>query len=335
MPSIRDVARLAQVSHQTVSRVLNQHPSIRPETKQRVLEAMETLQYRPNRAARALVTSRSRTVGVLMATAGEFGPSSSVAAIEDAARQEGYWVNTANLTGTTPEAIVEAVEHLMEQAIEGLVVIAPQVRVFNVLSELALGVPVVSLQSASGALRAELAADQVDGARLATEHLIGLGHHEIVHIAGPRDWIEAESRMQGFLEAVSNADLPTRPPILGDWTAEFGYFAGRELARARDFTAVFAANDLMAVGVMHGLRDAGLDVPRAVSVVGFDDIPVAPHVWPPLTTVHQDFAELGRRTMALLLAEMRDEAPALGPVIVPRLVVRESTSAPLAARALG
>jgi DNA-binding LacI/PurR family transcriptional regulator len=335
MPSIRDVARLAEVSHQTVSRVLNQHPSIRPETKQRVLEAMETLQYRPNRAARALVTSRSRTVGVLMATAGEFGPSSSVAAIEDAARQEGYWVNTANLAATTPEAIVEAVEHLMEQAIEGLVVIAPQVRVFNVLAELALGVPVVSLQSVSGALRSELAADQVYGARLATEHLIGLGHHEIVHIAGPRDWIEAESRMQGFLEAVSDADLPTRPPILGDWTAEFGYFAGRELARARDFTAVFAANDLMAIGAMHGFRDAGLDVPRAVSVVGFDDIPVAPHVWPPLTTVHQDFAELGRRTMALLLAEMRGEAPVLGAVIEPRLVARESTSAPLAARALG
>ncbi|MDR5699514.1 LacI family DNA-binding transcriptional regulator [Agromyces aerolatus] len=334
MPSIRDVARLAEVSHQTVSRVLNQHPSIRPETKQRVLQAMETLQYRPNRAARALVTSRSRTIGVLMATTGEYGPSSSVAAIEDAARREGYWVNTANLAGTTPEAIVEAVEHLMEQAIEGLVVIAPQVRVFNVLAELSLGVPFVSLQSATGALRTELAADQVQGARIATEHLIELGHHEIVHLAGPRDWIEAESRMQGFLDAISDADLPTRPPILGDWTADFGYFAGRELARSRDFTAVFAANDLMAIGVMHGFRDAGLDVPRAVSVVGFDDLPVAPHVWPPLTTVHQDFAELGRRTMALLLAEMREEPTALGAVIEPRLVIRESTASPLAVRAV-
>lgn len=334
MPSIRDVARLAQVSHQTVSRVLNQHPSIRPETKQRVIEAMEALQYRPNRAARALVTSRSRTIGVLMATTGEYGPSSSVAAIEDAARHEGYWVNTANLSGTTPEAIGEAVEHLMEQAIEGLVVIAPQVRVFNVLAELSLGVPFVSLQSATGALRTELSADQVHGARIATEHLIGLGHHEIVHLAGPRDWIEAESRMQGYLDAISDADLPTRPPILGDWTADFGYFAGRELARSRDFTAVFAANDLMAIGVMHGFRDAGLDVPRAVSVVGFDDIPVAPHVWPPLTTVHQDFTELGRRTMALLLAEMRGEPTALGAVVEPRLVVRESTTSPLAVRAV-
>jgi DNA-binding LacI/PurR family transcriptional regulator len=334
MPSIRDVARLAQVSHQTVSRVLNQHPSIRPETKQRVIEAMETLQYRPNRAARALVTSRSRTVGVLMATSGEYGPSSSVAAIEDAARAAGYWVNTANLSGTTPDAIVEGVEHLMEQAIEGLIVIAPQVRVFNVLAELSLGVPFVSLQSATGALRTELAADQVRGARIATEHLIDLGHHEIVHLAGPRDWIEAESRMQGYLEAMSDADLPTRPPILGDWTADFGYFAGRELARRRDFSAVFAANDLMAVGVMHGFRDAGFDVPRAVSVVGFDDIPVAPHVWPPLTTVHQDFDGLGRRTMALLLAEMRGERAEIGPVIEPQLVVRESTSSPLAVRAV-
>jgi DNA-binding LacI/PurR family transcriptional regulator len=334
MPSIRDVARLAEVSHQTVSRVLNQHPSIRPETKQRVLEAMETLQYRPNRAARALVTSRSRTIGVLMATTGEYGPSSSVAAIEDAAREAGYWVNTANLSGTTPEAIVEGVEHLMEQAIEGLVVIAPQVRVFNVLSELSLGVPFVSLQSASGALRTELAADQVHGARVATEHLIQLGHHEIVHLAGPRDWIEAESRMQGYLEAMSDADLPTRPPILGDWTADFGYFAGRELARRRDFTAVFAANDLMAIGLMHGFRDAGLDVPRAVSVVGFDDIPVAPHVWPPLTTVHQEFAEAGRRTMALLLAEMRGAHAEPVSLLAPKLVVRESTTSPLALRAV-
>ncbi|WP_308798805.1 LacI family DNA-binding transcriptional regulator [Agromyces silvae] len=334
MPSIRDVARLAEVSHQTVSRVLNQHPSIRPETKQRVLEAMETLQYRPNRAARALVTSRSRTIGVLMATTGEYGPSSSVAAIEDAAREAGYWVNTANLSGTTPEAILEGVEHLMEQAIEGLVVIAPQVRVFNVLRDLSLGVPFVSLQSASGALRTELAADQVHGARAATQHLIELGHHEIVHLAGPRDWIEAESRMQGYLEAMSDADLPTRPPILGDWTADFGYFAGRELARRRDFSAVFAANDLMAIGLMHGFRDAGLDVPRAVSVVGFDDIPVSPHVWPPLTTVHQEFAEAGRRTMALLLAEMRGVHVEPESPLRPKLVVRESTTSPLALRAV-
>jgi DNA-binding LacI/PurR family transcriptional regulator len=108
---------------------------------------------------------------------------------------------------------------------------------------------------------------------LATEHLISLGHVEILHVAGPQDWIEAESRMQGYLRALSDADLPTRPPILGDWTADFGYRAAVELSRRLDFTAVFAANDAMALGMIHGFRDLGIDVPRQVSVVGFDDIP--------------------------------------------------------------
>ncbi|MWB97632.1 LacI family DNA-binding transcriptional regulator [Agromyces seonyuensis] len=331
-PSIRDVARLAGVSHQTVSRVLNDHPSIRPETKQRVIDAMGELKYRPNRAARTLVTSRSRTIGVLLATRGEYGPTSSIAAIEDAAREQGYWVTTANLPATTPEAIAEAVAHLREQDIEGLIVIAPQVRTFDVLAELALGVPVVSLQSAAGALRTEIADDQVTGARLATEHLISLGHREIVHLAGPRDWIEAESRMRGFLDAVNDADLMTHPPFLGDWTADFGYYAARELARRRDFTAVFAANDLMAIGLMHGFRDMGLDVPRAVSIVGFDDIPVARHVWPPLTTVHQDFRGAGRRTIALLLAEMGVDTGYADAPVAAHLEVRASSAPPIGAQ---
>lgn len=325
MPSIRDVARLAGVSHQTVSRVLNEHPSIRPETKERVLDAISVLDYRPNLAARALVTSKSHTIGILSATIGEFGPASSIAAIEDAARGEGYSVNTVNLPETTPEAIGEAIRQLAREQVSGIVALAPQVRVFNVLRGMAVGVPFVSLQTASGSDGFTLAADQVAGARLVTEHLIGLGHTDVLHLAGPQDWIEAESRMRGYLDALREADLPTFPPIRGDWTADFGYFAATELARRADFTAVFAANDLMAVGLMHGFRDAGLDVPRDVSVVGFDDIPVAAHVCPTLTTVHQDFPELGRRAVRILLAEIRGEqAPELG-TLEPSLRVRESS----------
>lgn len=325
MPSIRDVARLAGVSHQTVSRVLNEHPSIRPETKKRVLDAISVLDYRPNLAARALVTSKSHTIGILSATIGEFGPASSIAAIEDAARGEGYSVNTVNLPETTPEAIGEAIRQLAREQVSGIVALAPQVRVFNVLRGMAVGVPFVSLQTASGSDGFTLAADQVAGARLVTEHLIGLGHTDVLHLAGPQDWIEAESRMRGYLDALREADLPTFPPIRGDWTADFGYFAATELARRGDFTAVFAANDLMAVGLMHGFRDAGLDVPRDVSVVGFDDIPVAAHVCPTLTTVHQDFPELGRRAVRILLAEIRGEqAPELG-ALEPSLRVRESS----------
>ena len=326
VPSIRDVARLAGVSHQTVSRVLNDHPSIRPETKKRVQDAIAVLDYRPNLAARALVTSTTTTLGILSATIGEFGPTSSIAGIEDAARAEGYSVSTVNLPTTSPEAIGEAIRQLGREQVSGIVALAPQVRVFNVLRGMAVGVPLVSLQTASGSDGFTHSADQVAGARTVTEHLIAQGHADILHLAGPQDWIEAESRMRGYLDALRDADLPTFPPIRGDWSADFGYFAGGELARRRDFTAVFAANDLMAIGLMHGFRDAGLDVPRDVSVVGFDDIPVAAHVWPPLTTVHQDFPELGRRAVAILLAEIRNEpVPQFGPA-EPLLRVRSSSA---------
>ncbi|WP_194421923.1 LacI family DNA-binding transcriptional regulator [Microbacterium abyssi] len=327
VPSIRDVARLAGVSHQTVSRVLNEHPSIRPETRKRVEDAISVLDYKPNLAARALVTSRTRTIGVLSATIGEFGPTSSIASIEDAARAEGYSVTTVNLPTTTAEAIGDAIRQLGREQVSGIVALAPQVRVFNVLRGMAVGVPLVSLQTASGSDGYTLSADQVAGARAVTEHLIDLGHTDILHLAGPQDWIEAESRMRGYLDALREADLPTFPPIRGDWTADFGHFAGLELARRRDFTAVFAANDLMAIGLLHGFRDAGIDVPREVSVVGFDDIPVAAHVWPPLTTVHQDFPELGRRAVDILLAEIRgDQVPQFG-AVPPQLRLRSSSAA--------
>lgn len=331
-PSIRDVARLAEVSHQTVSRVLNDHVSIRPETKDRVLLAMETLQYRPNRAARALVTSRSHTIGVLAARSSEYGPATSIMAIEDAARENGYYVTTANLADSSAEGIADAIEHLLHQAVDGLVVIAPQVRVFDVLATSSIGVPFVSLQSTGRSDHLALSVDQVTGARRATAHLATLGHREIVHVAGPQDWIEAEERMRGFLDAIADADLGLHPPILGDWSADFGYFAGSELCRHLDFTAVFAANDQMAIGLMHALRNNGVDVPGDVSVVGFDDIPVAQHVWPPLTTVHQDFREIGRRAVALLLNEVHGHEMLGVEDVVPRLVVRGSTAAASARR---
>ena len=186
--------------------------------------------------------------------------------------------------------------------------------------------PTVSLQSTGRRDAHDLGVDQVEGARLATQHLIDLGHQEILHLAGPQDWIEAESRMRGFLHAVDDADLRTHPPILGDWTADFGYYAATELARYRDFTAVFASNDLMALGLLHGFRDAGLRVPHDVSVVGFDDLPISRHAWPPLTTIHQDFEEVGRRVVAALLDGGVTDAGGLADLIIPELIVRESTA---------
>jgi DNA-binding LacI/PurR family transcriptional regulator len=312
------------VSYQTVSRVLNNHPSIRETTKARVVQVMEDVQFRPNRAARALVTRHSRAIGVLSASSSEYGPARSIVAIEEAARAAGYHLNIANLAASDPESIAEALEHLMEQAIEGLIVIAPQMRVFDVLAALSIDVPYVSLQS-TGRSADRLPPDQVAGARLATRHLIELGHREIIHLAGPQDWIEADARMRGFLEAIDSAELPTNPPILGDWTAEFGYFAGSELLRTRRFSAVFAANDHMALGLLHAFRQGGVDVPREISVVGFDDIPDARHFLPPLTTVRQDFDEVGRRTVALLLGGVTGDAVPADDQLTPTLMVRGSS----------
>jgi DNA-binding LacI/PurR family transcriptional regulator len=201
------------------------------------------------------------------------------------------------------------------------------VRVFDTLAQLSIDVPYVTLQSTGRDPDHALSVDQIAGARLATRHLIELGHRNIYHLAGPQDWIEAEARMRGFLDEMSAQDVPTTAPILGDWTADFGYYAGRELLTVRDFTAIFASNDQMALGLMHAVRDAGLEIPRDVSIIGFDDIPEAAHFWPPLTTVRQDFAEVGRRCVALLLGDIEETSAEHGGTIAPELVVRGTTGA--------
>ncbi len=326
-PNIRDVAALAGVSYQTVSRVLNESPSIKPSTRQRVLEVIEQVGYRPNQAARALVTSRSRTIGILTAQANaQYGPTTSLHAIEQAARAAGYRLSITNISTTDYPSIMAGVDYLMSQSVEALVVVAPQVRVFDAINALSVGVPFVTLESTGRNPGHSLSVDQVAGARLATKHLIDLGHTEIMHISGPQDWIEAEARMQGFLFEMNQADLRTRAPILGDWSADFGYYAGLELLRYRDFSAVFAGNDQMALGFIHACRESGLDVPGDISVVGFDDIPEAAHFFPPLTTVRQDFAEVGRRAIALLLAELNGIDQANPAQVIPELVVRSSAS---------
>jgi len=327
-PNIRDVARLAGVSYQTVSRVLNESPSIKDSTKQRVLDVISEIGYRPNQAARALVTSKSRTIGVLSQQTAFYGPTTSITAIEQAAKEAGYRLSITNISSGDYSAIKTGVDYLLSQSIEALVVIAPQVRVFEVLSELSITVPFVTLQTTDLGVHS-MSVDQTAGARLATRHLIDLGHTEIMHISGPQDWIEAEARMQGFLEEIAQAELRTRAPILGDWSAHFGYYAGLELLRYRDFTAVFASNDQMALGFMHACREVGLSIPGDISVVGFDDIPEAAHFFPPLTTVRQNFPEIGRRAISLLLAELRGETPVEHGQILPELIIRESSAAPV------
>lgn len=323
--SIRDVARAAGVSRQTVSRVINSHPSLRPETRDRVLAVIEEMQYRPSRAALALGTNRSHTIGVLAYHRSQYVPSAAISGIEEAAQAAGYVVNTINLTSNTVDAIHDALQLQISHRVDGLIIIAPQTRILRAIDQAAIDLPYVLLHARDSEDPHALFVDQLAGARAATRHLIDLGHRDIYHLAGARDWIEAEARMQGFLIELDEADLMVTPPILGDWTADFGYFAGRELARTAHFTAVFAANDQMALGVLHALRDSGLDVPGDVSVVGFDDIPEAAHFWPPLTTVRQDYLELGQQCVARLLRMGDSSIAEIGAPLAPQLIVRQST----------
>lgn len=325
--SMRDVAQLAGVSHQTVSRVINDHPSIRDSTRQRVLDAMQQLHYRPNRAARALVTARSRTIGVLSTSAAAlYGPVSSINSIQSEGRAAGYFVTVTQLSDLSDAGIAAGIDHLLSQAVEGIIVIAPQDVVLRRVATAGLDVPYITLQGGAESVSRELTVDQEAGARMATRHLVDLGHRDIVHVAGPLEWFEAQARVDGYLSELVAAGIPEQRVRHGDWSAASGYAAATEFVGDRSVTAVFASNDQMALGVYHAAHEHGRRIPDDLSVVGFDDIPEAAHFWPPLTTVLQDFTELGRRSVEHLVAEIEGgEEP--GPVtITPELVVRGSTA---------
>lgn len=320
---MRDVAARAGVSRQTVSRVLNDHPDVAPETHERVRVAMVELGYRMNNAARALGTRRTRTIGVLASDALQYGPSRSIAALESCARGAGYWVSAAFAEAGDADAVVAAVDHLVAQGVEGIVVVAPHARTLSALDALRIDIPVVTLHSSGHGARG-LSVDQAAGARLAVAALADAGHTRIAHLAGPVDWLEAESRAEGFAAELAARGLQAGPVIPGDWSAGSGY-AATAAVRDAGVTAVFAANDQMALGLLGGLHEQGLAVPGDVSVVGFDDIPDAAYYWPKLTTVRQDFDELARRAVQAVIGGA--EAAVLTPV-QPVLIARASIAPP-------
>jgi DNA-binding LacI/PurR family transcriptional regulator len=325
-PNIRDVAREAGVSYQTVSRVLNNSPSIRASTREQVLRVIDTLGYRPNATARALVTSRSRTIGVLSIHSALYGPTTSIQSVEVAAREAGYRISLTNIDTGEPDAIREALDFLLNRSVDALVILAAQANVFEAVRKIAIPVPFAMLQATDLDAGHSVSVDQAAGARMAVRHLINLGHTEILHIAGPAGWIEAEERAEAYRAELVSAGLQPRAQVIGDWTADFGYQAGRELLPGHDFTAVFCCNDQTALGFLHACRDAGVRVPEDLSVVGFDDIPESLHFAPPLTTIRQDFVEIGRRAVASLLAELNGESPLAHTPIAPELIARLSTA---------
>lgn len=328
-PSLKDVAREAGVSYQTVSRVINGGPRVGESTRARVLEIVHALGYQRNDNARALVTNRSRTIGVIADASPRYGPVSTLAAVERAARDAGYNAIVTTMSNPSPADAIDAFRGFSERAVEGIVVIAPRVPMAQVIEAVPVAVPVVLLApgEASHDGFTVFFEDQELGARLATRHLLDLGHRQIVHLAGSQDWLDGQVRLRGWQSELATANIPALPVQYGDWSGEGAYQIGRRMVADGLPTAIFIASDLMALGFIRALYEAGVAVPRDISVVGFDDNEFAPQVFPPLTTVRQSFATVGTRCMEILLGLVAGSPVDITPAI-PQLVVRESTAAP-------
>ncbi len=323
-----DVAALAGVSHQTVSRVLNDSPLVREDTRERVHAAIVELGYRRNAAARLLATNRSGRFGMVSAHLALHGPSMIAAAVQSAGREAGYDVAVVGVLEMTERALRDAVDRLLDQAVEAIVVAVAHREALNLVRSLSLPIPVVLVQGVGPGDTMAAGIDQVLGARIATDHLLDLGHRSVAHVSGPADWIEAAQRREGWQQAHEARGLLPGPELAGDWSAGSGYDAGLRIAASPDVTAVFAANDGMALGVLKALHESGRKVPADVSVVGFDDVPEAAFYWPALTTVAQAFSELGRRAVDLTVRALEGEQRPAVELAQPELVVRASTAAP-------
>jgi len=326
VPAMTDVAALAGVSHQTVSRVLNNHPNVSERTRLRVRAAIDELGYRPNRAAKALVTGRSQIIGVVAQSSTLFGPASLLAAFNVAAAQAGFAVSVASIRELDRGSFRDAVERHLDTRVAGIVVIAPVETASAAIEAVADDVPLVMVDGDPALPRPLVTVDQEEGARLATRHLLDHGHATVWHVSGPGEWFDSRGRARGWrrtLEA-AGAEVPPLLPAL-DWSAASGYQAGLVLSRMPEVTAVFAANDHLAVGVLRALHERGRRVPDEVSLVGFDDVPESGYFIPPLTTIRPDFDAVARTSLQLVLDRMRQGTLAPQHVSIPPvLVTRDS-----------
>lgn len=323
-----DVARLAGVSQQTVSRVLNGSTNVRPEIRQSVEEAVRQLRYRRNTAARALVTSRSMTLGVICYGLDYYGPSLALFGIEESARKAGYTTTLVTVSDTQLHSMSAAMNHLIVNSVDGVIVVAPIKGVQGAIAALSDGLPVVTFEPAAEHGRTSVALDEELGARLATRHLLELGHDTVWQVRGDPGWTGTDVRIRGWQSELAAAKRVAPEPLPGDWTSASGYAAGLEIAKNREITAVFVANDHMAMGVLSALREQGVSCPDEVSVVGFDDVPDSRYYQPALTTVRMDFREMGRKCVDRILDLIGGAEPSELAKIQPALVVRDSAAPP-------
>ncbi|MGC5172806.1 LacI family DNA-binding transcriptional regulator [Microbacterium sp. DT81.1] len=331
-----DVAALAGVSGQTVSRVANRHPRVDATTRARVEAAMAELGYRPHRAARALRTGRSQSIGVVVATLATVGNTRMLEAVSGAASTKGYALVVVSPTDRS--GLDGAFTTLRDQGVDGAIVLNEATALARG-AELPRALDLVVVDSPPDQRFAVVESDHAGGAHIATAHLLALGHPTVWHLGGPETSYAAAEREAGWRAALEEAGIVAPPVIRGDWSAASGHVAGLELAPRPDVSALFVANDQMALGLLRAVHGEGRSVPGEVSVIGFDDVADAADYTPPLTTVRQDFDTLGQRAVEALVARIeggpiaepaQGEEPAVLPpllrdVVPTRLVVREST----------
>ncbi len=331
-PSIRDVATAAGVSYQTVSRVINDHPSVKPATRERVNRAIEELGFRRSATALALASGRSRSVTVLTANTTHYGYASVVQGVEEAARRAAYAVGVGVLESADERAVAAAVQRAADSA-GGLIVIAYDPAGVAALAAVDPGVPVVGVVETPSQEpspdRPWVWTDDHQAAYDATAHLLALGHRTVHYVAIPSGTSRLSARTAGWRRALEDAGAAVPEAVQGGWGPASGHGAGAALAGDRGVTAVLCGNDDLALGVMRALHQAGRSVPEEVSVVGFDDAPYAAYLTPSLTTVRLDFSGLGRAAFDLLHGALTQATPvAPHSAAVPELVIRESTAHP-------
>ncbi|SEE95075.1 LacI family DNA-binding transcriptional regulator [Ruania alba] len=333
-PVMTDVARLAGVSQKTVSRVVRGEANVSTAVRDRVNAAIAELGFRPNAAARALVSKRSNAVGILTPATPLYGPSAELLGLERAAGRAGLTVLIASAEAGEATTVTAAIRRLIDSGVDGLLM--GSLLTSDGVDETELhGKPAVVVGDPPEGMQLPAAVtDQEAGARAAIEHLLALGHRTVHHLAGPSAWHSATARTLAWRAALQNAGRPVPTHVMGDWTSRSGYELGRKLAADPDATAVFVGNDQMAIGLLRALAEAGRRVPEDVSVVGFDDIPDAEYLPVPLTTVKQDFQELADRAVEMFTALVDEDTTDHTDhgddrlVITPELVVRRSTAPP-------
>ncbi len=324
-----DVARLARVSTQTVSRVSMGADNVRPATREKVLRAMDQLGYSPNRAAQALRRGTFNTIGVLTQQIHRTGEALTTAGVLEAATAARYTVSLVQVEHPESEDMREAVHRLSHQTIDGLVVVQAGRAGLRHLA-LPPSLPVAVSDSALVDYYPSASADQAGGVRDAVGHLLSLGHRTVHHVTGPEGSQSALIRKATWATCLREAGAPVPEPVPGGWEAAAGYKAGLRLAADPDVTAVFCGNDELALSLIRAMHEQGRRVPQDVSVVGFDGLDLGEFSFPQLTTVRQDFKRHGREMVGLVLEQVASGLmDGSRSIIVPtELVLRGSTAPP-------